>query len=549
MFKNEFDLNIDHLPSVEDYINSSDHFPSIEKINHNALPSIDEFIIEDVVPEQETIDEDLPSIHEFLEVEVEKDVQEISEEISEEIFEEETENSLTLEELVLMIENVRDNIPEIPEIRYYEDPLLELSERINLIPEVKYYDDEIDELKENLKNIKNSIPKVPEWINEEFYSSISESVLNFENNINYILDRLDVTDFHNKVDNNNFKEKIEEYNKFKKIIDDNIEVLNDDLISLKESLKISEEKILEKISEIPKIPEVKYYDIEIKDLKESISSLNEKVLDIKIPEIPELPKFPEVKYYDEDIKNLYNDIKNLTERIKLNETKLEESQTIKEEVNEDPLTNTNFATIDDLKNHYNLFINRIQQQLASIGGGGETQLKYLDDVVGIATNPSAYDNRFLKYNHSIGKFEFASVGAGSQNLDDTLQLGNTSSLGMSVGVTTVISLNIDTVAHFDTDTITISSSSPTQIYSFSASQYRSARIQIQITQGSDYQTSDVLVIHNGTNANLVEYASISTNDYLGTFDAVISSGNVSLQVLMSSASTATIKTVSQVIRL
>ena len=549
MFKNEFDLNIDHLPSVEDYINSSDHFPSIEKINHNALPSIDEFIIEDVVPEQETIDEDLPSIHEFLEVEVEKDVQEISEEISEEIFEEETENSLTLEELVLMIENVRDNIPEIPEIRYYEDPLLELSERINLIPEVKYYDNEIDELKENLKNIKNSIPKVPEWINEEFYSSISESVLNFENNINFILDRLDVIDFHNKVDNNNFKEKIEEYNKFKKIIDDNIEVLNDDLISLKESLKISEEKILEKISEIPKIPEVKYYDIEIKDLKESISSLNEKVLDIKIPEIPELPKFPEVKYYDEDIKNLYNDIKNLTERIKLNETKLEESQTIKEEVNEDPLTNTNFATIDDLKNHYNLFINRIQQQLASIGGGGETQLKYLDDVVGIATNPSAYDNRFLKYNHSIGKFEFASVGAGSQNLDDTLQLGNTSSLGMSVGVTTVISLNIDTVAHFDTDTITISSSSPTQIYSFSASQYRSARIQIQITQGSDYQTSDVLVIHNGTNANLVEYASISTNDYLGTFDAVISSGNVSLQVLMSSASTATIKTVSQVIRL
>jgi len=549
VFKNEFDLNIDHLPSVEDYINSSDHFPSIEKINHNALPSIDEFIIEDVVPEQETIDEDLPSIHEFLEVEVEKDVQEISEEISEEIFEEETENSLTLEELVLMIENVRDNIPEIPEIRYYEDPLLELSERINLIPEVKYYDNEIDELKENLKNIKNSIPKVPEWINEEFYSSISESVLNFENNINFILDRLDVIDFHNKVDNNNFKEKIEEYNKFKKIIDDNIEVLNDDLISLKESLKISEEKILEKISEIPKIPEVKYYDIEIKDLKESISSLNEKVLDIKIPEIPELPKFPEVKYYDEDIKNLYNDIKNLTERIKLNETKLEESQTIKEEVNEDPLTNTNFATIDDLKNHYNLFINRIQQQLASIGGGGETQLKYLDDVVGIATNPSAYDNRFLKYNHSIGKFEFASVGAGSQNLDDTLQLGNTSSLGMSVGVTTVISLNIDTVAHFDTDTITISSSSPTQIYSFSASQYRSARIQIQITQGSDYQTSDVLVIHNGTNANLVEYASISTNDYLGTFDAVISSGNVSLQVLMSSASTATIKTVSQVIRL
>ena len=118
---------------------------------------------------------------------------------------------------------------------------------------------------------------------------------------------------------------------------------------------------------------------------------------------------------------------------------------------------------------------------------------------------------------------------------------------MSVGVTTVTSLNIDSVANFDTNSITFSSSSPTQIYSFSASQYRSARLQIQITQGTDYQTSDILLIHNGTTANLVEYASISTNDYLGTFDAVISGGDISLQVLMGSSSSATVKVVSQTI--
>ena len=219
--------------------------------------------------------------------------------------------------------------------------------------------------------------------------------------------------------------------------------------------------------------------------------------------------------------------------------------------NEDPLTplDQNFVTLDQLNQHYRLFLNRIQQQLATIGGGGETQLKYLDDIVGIATNASAYNNKFLKYNHSIGKFEFASVGAGSQDLNDTLQLGNSSSLGMSVGVATVTSLNVDSVANFDTNITTFSSSSPTQIYSFSASQYRSARVQIQITQGTDYQTSDVLLIHNGTTVNIVEYASISTNDYLGTFDAVISSGNVLLQVLMGSSSSTTIKIVSQTISL
>ena len=77
-------------------------------------------------------------------------------------------------------------------------------------------------------------------------------------------------------------------------------------------------------------------------------------------------------------------------------------------VQQDPLTplDQKFATLDDLQKHYSTFLSRIQQQLSTIGGGGETQLKYLDDIVGIATNPSVYDQKFLQYNHSIKKFEF-----------------------------------------------------------------------------------------------------------------------------------------------
>ena len=76
--------------------------------------------------------------------------------------------------------------------------------------------------------------------------------------------------------------------------------------------------------------------------------------------------------------------------------------------NSDPLTplDQKFVTLDQLQQHYRLFINRIQQQISTIGGGGETRLKYLDDIVGIATNASAYDGKYLKYNHSLGKFEF-----------------------------------------------------------------------------------------------------------------------------------------------
>ena len=36
----------------------------------------------------------------------------------------------------------------------------------------------------------------------------------------------------------------------------------------------------------------------------------------------------------------------------------------------------------------------------------------MDDIVGIATNASAYDGQFLKYDHSIEKFVFATVAGG-----------------------------------------------------------------------------------------------------------------------------------------
>jgi len=107
----------------------------------------------------------------------------------------------------------------------------------------------------------------------------------------------------------------------------------------------------------------------------------------------------------------------------------------------DPLAKTDFVTFEQLKQHYSLFLDRISTQLATLGGGGEVELKYLDDVVGIATNPSAYDGKYLKYNHASRKFEFSDVGpigitTELQTLNNVMGLGNTSNLGMSVGVST-----------------------------------------------------------------------------------------------------------------
>ena len=119
----------------------------------------------------------------------------------------------------------------------------------------------------------------------------------------------------------------------------------------------------------------------IEEVEEEVKGINDVVRNIISPELQQDTK----KYIKEGLLNIPSN-----------------------EKNSDPLTplNQNFVTLEDLNKHYNLFLNRIQQQLSTLGGGGETQLKYLDDIVGIATNPSVYDQKFLQYNHSIGKFEF-----------------------------------------------------------------------------------------------------------------------------------------------
>jgi len=113
------------------------------------------------------------------------------------------------------------------------------------------------------------------------------------------------------------------------------------------------------------------------------------------------------------------------------------------------------------------------------------------------------------------------------------------------GIVTANTYNIGVDAGISTTRTTVATTSATTIESFAIATYRSARVQVQITQGTDYQTSDVLIIHDGSTASVIEYASIATDDYLGTFTGTVSGGNCLLQINMSSASSATVKVLSQ----
>lgn len=72
-------------------------------------------------------------------------------------------------------------------------------------------------------------------------------------------------------------------------------------------------------------------------------------------------------------------------------------------IQNDPLTplDQNFVAKEDLQNHYRLFLQRIQQQLSTIGGGGEVRLERLDDVDRVSAKQ---DNYFLKYSATLNKW-------------------------------------------------------------------------------------------------------------------------------------------------
>ena len=88
------------------------------------------------------------------------------------------------------------------------------------------------------------------------------------------------------------------------------------------------------------------------------------------------------------------------------------------------------------------------------------------------------------------------------------------------------------VEEYGIDTTETSTSATTQtvIHTMNASDFRSARFTIQVTNSTDstYHTTEILMVHDGTNANITEFGKVFTANEEATFDADVSSGNVRL---------------------
>jgi hypothetical protein len=72
--------------------------------------------------------------------------------------------------------------------------------------------------------------------------------------------------------------------------------------------------------------------------------------------------------------------------------------------------------------------------------------------------------------------------------------------------------------------------SATVIDSFDKGIYRSAKYVVQVTNGANYEASEILVVHDGTTAYMTQYARVSTDGTaMGTWTAIVNSGNIELK--------------------
>jgi hypothetical protein len=487
--------NIENLPSIEDYKDNSDELPSVEDlITEQELPSVEAFIEEDTPrPEEEIADNFNIVEEEKIEEKKEEPKQNLTEVIRlindvRESIPDIPEVKTYDEELRQLSESIvelRESIPEVPEVRYYDTEVETICEQIDLVreevknlPEVKYYDEQLNTIEESIKNlpapkyydgeieaiceaidqVRDQIPTFPKWVNEvnevpdfswigKTFSVIDDDFVKvgdhikdlktkFDSDLDELTENIDLKDFEQRVEIEELKKakdkiyeelretaiKIWEYQRSYK--DDDRRLKKSVLSKLNETKQNIEKQIDESYNkstesnetlksyldglkeEISNLPEPKDYDDNITELKKSLYGLDKKYTD-QTTNIAELYKIvEELKGQQQDLTEIYNN------------RPLTPDPALKQ--GNDPLTPTDqkFATLQDLAANYRLFVNRVEQQLYTVGGGGAVRLDTLDDV-GISTyagtSQGIKEGNLLIYDENLKLVGIASTALGGSS--------------------------------------------------------------------------------------------------------------------------------------
>ena len=331
----------------------------------------------------------------------------------------------------------------------------------------KYVSDKyesISENKDNILEIEKSISKQQKDI-EEKYKSINsankDTILEIKKSISkHQIDIEERTEKNIDSVNETVDRVVEDLEKKINLISDNKDTIFQDLskkITEVKNLKKSVNKDLKVYEDYKNNVENKISDLEIEVIrsKSNLKNQNEEFIKVK-------------KDIGNDFNTIHEEFKTVVNRLNLDELeekniqlskkvkyleeifdKFNEKEFLNEGIvnitpetdNSDPLTplDKNYVTLNQLQDHYRLFLNRIQQQLSTLGGGGAVNIKDMDDV-----DSSAFVNgKVLEYDSTLKKWK-GGTGGGGGGTDGILVRHDAS----NIGVATVVdfSTNLDVSA-------------------------------------------------------------------------------------------------------
>ena len=330
-------------------------------------------------------------------------------------------------------EFVNNEIPKYKKLLV--DSKLKTEEEVKDIS--KSLDEQVSKINKNVINLQQRVNNKDIEIDEVLLEKTNtiDKLINKSKDLSRIYDDL----------SRDFKEKEVQYENalddFSKKINTMEESLTDNICELQENLDTSTSKYYSEMKNavVPAVVNFeKNLSSQLKEMKIDFT-VNEKHVDSLRKEFKDLvDKIRVTDDLDERSQSLSKKVDKLEEILeKFDEKTLTEGLlNIPPNVdNSDPLTplDQKYATLEDLQSHYRLFINRIQQQISTLGGGGEVFLSRMEDVdvgAGIQTNGwvLAWDKTLQLFTPSAGG---GSAGAGGTWGSNSVGVSTTRYVGIN----------------------------------------------------------------------------------------------------------------------